>query len=101
MYIYNVTTKVAHLIHTNWLHWMKNEHIPAVMSTNCFTKHVFVKLLELDEEDGVTYAVQYFAKNLADYNKYIDEFSSNLRNDGTRKWGNQTIAYRTLMQVVD
>ncbi len=101
MYIYNVTTKVAHHIHTDWFHWMKNEHIPAVMHTNCFTQHVFVRLLEVEEEDGATYAVQYFANNLGDYNRYIDEFSVGLRNDGITKWGNQTIAYRTLMQVVD
>lgn len=101
MYIYNVTTKVAHSIHTDWFHWMKNDHIPAVMEKGCFTKHVFVRLLDIDEEDGATYAVQYFANDLAHYNKYIAEFAASLRNENLLKWGNNTVAYRTLMQIVN
>ena len=54
MYIYNVTTKVAHEIHTDWFHWMKQEHIPAVMQTGCFTNSQFVRLLETDEEDVIS-----------------------------------------------
>jgi hypothetical protein len=101
MYIYNVTTKVAHGIHTDWFHWMKNEHIPAVMATGCFTHFQFVRLLETDEEDGVTYAVQYHAEAKANYNRYIELHAPALRNDSILKWGNQMMAFRSIMQVVN
>jgi hypothetical protein len=101
MYIYNVTTKLTHTIHTDWFHWMKNEHIPAVMATGCFTKFQFVRLLETDEEDGVTYAVQYHATTRADYDNYINQFASALRNEPLSKWGNQMMAFRSIMQVVN
>ena len=100
MYIYNVTTKVAHSIHTDWLHWMKNEHIPAVMKTGCFTKQVFVRLLETDEEDGPTYAVQYHAASKEDYELYLQEFAPVLREQTTKRWGTQIIAFRSIMQLV-
>ena len=100
MYIYNVTTKVAHGIHTDWLHWMKQEHIPAVTNTGCFTHTIFVRLLDTDEEDGPTYAVQYHAATLADYDRYIVEFAPTLRKDTMDHWGNQIIAFRSLMQHV-
>ena len=101
MYIYNVTTKVSPQIHTDWLHWMKNEHIPAVTSTGCFTHTVFVRLLDIDEEDGPTYAVQYHAASITDYERYIAEFAPSLRKETTDRWGNQIIAFRSLMQHVN
>ncbi len=100
MIIYNVTTKVSHTIHTDWLLWMKNEHIPSVMESGCFTKQVFVRLLEIDEEDGPTYAVQYHAASKEDYNKYLQNYAPGLREATLKQWGNQIIAFRSIMQLV-
>lgn len=100
MFIYNVTIKIAHSIHEPWLQWMNEVHIPEVMKTGCFEKSVFVKLLEVDEAEGPTYAAQYFAISMAQYNRYIDLYSAKLRKAGHDKWGDQFIAFRTLMEVV-
>lgn len=101
MYIYNVTTKVAHGIHTDWFHWMKNNHISAVMGSGCFTHFQFVRLLETDEEEGITYAVQYHAATKADYDRYLDQFAPELRKESVEKWGSQMIAFRSIMKVVN
>jgi hypothetical protein len=101
MYIYNITTKLSHSIHPGWVNWMKEEHIPAVMQTGCFTGYKFVRLLEVDEEEGPTYAVQFSAATKADYDRYINEFAPVLRQDTFSRWGNQLIAFRSLMQVVN
>ncbi len=37
MIIYNVTVKIDLDVHDLWLKWMKEEHIPRVMETACFT----------------------------------------------------------------
>lgn len=101
MFIYNVTVMVAHDIHEAWKSWMQQEHIPEVMASDCFEKHVFVRLMENDETEGVTYAVQYYALSKAAYNRYIDKYSPLLRQKTIEKWGNKVIAFRTLMQVVE
>ena len=101
MYIYNVTIKIDNSIHEGWLQWMKEIHIPAVMKTGCFEKFVFVRVLETDESEGPTYAAQYFAISKARYNRYIDLYSAELRQDGLNKWGNRFFAFRTLMEVID
>lgn len=101
MFIYNVTIKIDHSIHEAWLQWMNETHIPDVMNTGCFEKSLFVKLLETDETEGPTYAVQYYAVSKAQYNRYIDLYSAKLRKDGMNKWGNKFIAFRTLMEVVN
>jgi hypothetical protein len=88
-------------IHDEWLKWMKEEHIPEVLATGFFTKHLMVKLLEVDETEGATYAVQYFAESKDEFDQYIDKESARLRKAGIDKWGQHFIAFRTLMQVVN
>jgi hypothetical protein len=101
MFIYNVTIKLDQSIHEKWIQWMNESHIPAVMNTGCFEKFVFVRLLETDETEGPTYAVQYYAASKAQYNRYIDLYAAKLRKDSMEQWGNKFIAFRTLMEVVN
>ncbi len=69
--LYNVTVKVETNIAEQWLQWLLTEHIPDVLSTKCFTDYKVVRLLEVDDTDGPTYAIQYFASSLDDYKHYI------------------------------
>ncbi len=100
MLIYNVTTKVSQAIADDWLHWLKDEHIPAITATGYFTHATILRLLEIDDTEGPTFAVQYFAKNQEDYDQYLQEFADTLRNDAFKKWGNQFISFRSLMHIV-
>lgn len=100
MFIYNVTTKINWAIAPEWVQWMKTEHIPEVLATGCFDRHQFVKLLGNDDEEGPTYAVQYYAPSQEHYNQYESRFAADFRNELLKKWGDQFIAFRSLMQVV-
>lgn len=98
--VYNVTCLVSHTIAAQWLLWMQQQHIPAVMATGCFTKYHIYKLLEQDESEGLTYTVQYFAESHQAYETYISEFATNLRKETNATWGEAVIGFRSLMQVV-
>ncbi len=100
MIIYNVTIKVDHSIAEEWMSWLKNEHIPDLIATGCFTHATILHLLEADDTEGITYAVQYHAESKALYNRYIENFSEMMRKKATDKWGNKFIAFRSVMQVV-
>ncbi len=99
--IYNVTTKVAHAIHEEWLQWIQKEHIPAMVATGCFSKGILLKLKEHDDEEGITYAVQYFTENEDILNTYFEEFAEALRNESFVKWGDQFFSFRTIMEIVN
>jgi hypothetical protein len=100
MIIYNVTIKVEGSIADAWLQWTLDEHIPDVMKTGCFSSYKVVRLLETDESEGPTYAIQYHADSKADYNRYIQLYAADLREKSFAKWGNQFIAFRSVMQVI-
>jgi hypothetical protein len=98
--IYNVTVKVDQSIANDWLEWLTNEHIPEIMATNCFTDYKLVRLLETDDSEGPTYAIQYFADSRTDYDRYIGSYAPALRKKTTEKWGERFYAFRSLLEVV-
>jgi hypothetical protein len=101
MYIYNVTSKVSWQIHDEWLQWMIGEHIPEMLTTGLFIKHQLVRLQDVDEIEGPTYAVQYYLQNKEFYNRYIIEKAALLREKSMARWGDDVIAFRTLMEVIN
>ena len=101
MYIYNVTLKVDNDIQHKWLLWLKKEHIPDMISTGCFTEARILQLLETDDSEGPTYAVQYKAASKSLYNHYIEKFAGIMRKKSFDKWGNKFIAFRSIMKVVN
>lgn len=100
MFIYNVTVKVNWSIHDDWLQWVKDVHMPEVVGTGCFTGSRLVRILDTDEEEGPTYAAQYYAKSMDDYNRYIDSYADGIRQKSKDLWGDQFIIFRTLMEIV-
>lgn len=100
MIVYNVTTKVSHAIAADWLSWLKKEHIPDLVQTGCFTHAVILHLVEADDEEGITYAVQYHAESQALYNRYMEKYAGDMRKKALDKWGDRVISFRTLMHLV-
>jgi hypothetical protein len=100
MIIYNVTTKVTWEINDAWLEWMRNDHIPQVLKTGCFFDSRILRLLEVDDDEGPTYAVQYHASGNDEYREYIEQHASGLRKHANEKWGNQIISFRSVMEVL-
>jgi hypothetical protein len=100
MIIYNVTIKVESSIADNWLQWLLNEHIPDVMKTGCFVDYKVVRLLEVDDTEGPTYAIQYHADSKADYNRYVEMHANRMRQLSYDKWGEAFIAFRSVMEVI-
>jgi Domain of unknown function (DUF4286) len=100
MLIYNVTIQVNKEIATEWLEWLKNEHIADMMRSGCFVNHQVVRLLHVDESESITYAVQYYAEDQTQLDRYLNEHAATLRQKGTERWGDRFIAFRTIMEVV-
>jgi hypothetical protein len=100
MIIYNVTVKVEAAIADRWLQWLLHDHIPSMMNTNCFIDHKVVRLLEVDDSEGPTYAIQYFADSKANYNRYMEIHSSTMQKLSFEKWADRFIAFSSVMEVV-
>jgi Domain of unknown function (DUF4286) len=101
MILYNVTTKTHYSICGDWLQWLKEEHIPDIINTGCFTHATVLQLLEpADDDSAPTYTVQFFAESKSLYNNYIENFAPAMRQKSFDKWGDKFISFRSVMQVV-
>jgi hypothetical protein len=100
MFIYNVTIKVKAQIQQEWLAWLQDVHIPEVLETGCFYDATILQLLDVDDTEGPTYAVQYNAESKAAYNQYMEKYAAELRQKSYDKWGDAFIAFRSFMQIV-
>ena len=98
MYIYNVTIKIDISIEQEWLRWMQEEHLKEVIATGMFDSYSFLELLEPNEEGSKTFIAQYYTDSIARYETYIEAFAPNLRQKGMDKFGNQFIAFRTILK---
>jgi hypothetical protein len=63
MILYNVTTSLEPSIADEWVAYMRDHHMAEVVGTGCFIRSVLLRLLN-EEDDGVTYAAQYFSVSL-------------------------------------
>jgi hypothetical protein len=101
MFIYNVTTKVHDSIKNDWLAWLNEEHIPDIINTGCFSSATILQLLEIDDSEGPTYAIQFHAESKAMYNQYVEKFAGIMRQKAVERWGDKFISFRSFMQVVN
>jgi hypothetical protein len=100
MIVYNITIKVDREIENDWLVWVKNMYAPEIIATGLFSDYKFYYLLGLDEKDGVTYVIQFFASSFEDYKKYIENFEPLFREKVFKKWRDRFVAFDTVMQLV-
>ena len=100
MIIYNVTIRIDLSAHDLWIRWMKEEHVPRVMETGCFTGNKVYRILAEDETEGISYAFQYFAESMSDYFNYKENFAPALQKELLDIFPGKFSAFRTLLKEV-
>ena len=99
MIVYNVTVKIDHSVHDEWFEWMKAKHIPAVLATGYFVDNKMLKVL-IDEEDGVTYSIQYRCNEMKDLHAYTVKEAPALQKEHAEKYKDKFVAFRTLLEEI-
>jgi hypothetical protein len=100
MLLYNVTLIIDDTVADAWLTWMLDEHIPRVMSSGKFVSNRLLKVVDSPNE-GVTYCAQYVAENMGEYVDYQENYGPAMQLELSEKFGEQIVAFRTLMEYID
>ena len=98
--IFNMTVKMDPSISEDLISWLIEEHLPEMVSTGFFTDFQLIKLLDIDESDGPTYAIQLYAKTREDFYRYEKEVMVEHNKKMFSQWGEQYVIFHTLMEVV-
>lgn len=99
--VYNITTKVSWGIAEEWLQWQQAVYLPEIMATYLCTENKLFRLLDQDEEEGPTFTLQLFFPDQEKYAVFIREYAGLFSKKSTTRWGNQSIAFKTAMQLVN
>ena len=97
--LYNVTVGIDRSVEKEWLQWMKTEHMLDVLNTKMFVQAKIYKVLhDTEDENTVSYSVQYLAETLTHVEKYLEQFAPELREEANKKFGGRHVAFRTLLE---
>jgi len=99
-FIYNVTVKVANEVKDQWLEWMDHEHIPEVMATACFKSYRLLHLEGYDDEEGITFAIQYTCPSSELFEIYQQEHAPALQKKHQKKFDGKFVAFRTILKLI-
>lgn len=99
MILYNVTVNIDSDVRDEWLKWMKEVHIPDLLATGMFVECKLARILA-EEEGGMTYSVQYFARSMDDYDRYNREYAPKLQAEHDKIFSGKYVSFRTLLHVV-
>lgn len=100
MILYNVTTSLDPAIADEWVSYMREHHMAEVVGTGCFIRSHLLRLLN-EEDNGITYAAQYFAISLDQLEAYQQHFAPELRADMDRRFAGKYHSFRTVLEVVE
>ena len=99
MVLYNITISVDASCAEEWIDYMENDHIPAVLATGHFRDYKLCRV-EGDEQGGLTYAVQYVAHSIEAFNTYQKECAPALQKEFIARWGSKAAAFRTVLPII-
>lgn len=100
MYIYNVTTNVAESTIEEWLNWVKETHIPAMIATGCFTGAKLTRVMVQEEMGGNTYSIQYSVKNKETFKEYYLSHAAKMNVIIEKKFSGNYVQFQTELEVL-
>ena len=100
MILYNVTTSIEPTVADEWLDYMRATHMPEVMETGFFIRSQLCRLLN-EEDDGITYAAQYYCLNLEQLEEYQTLCAPGLRADMDARFAGKYVSFRTMLEVME
>ena len=100
MILYSVTVNIDRAVHDEWLRWMIEKHVPDVLATGLFTEYKILRLLNEEENGGITYSFQYFTESLENLEEYQTTYASALQKEHTERYRDRFVAFRTVLEVV-
>ncbi|MBA4167817.1 MAG: DUF4286 family protein [Chitinophagaceae bacterium] len=101
MIVYNITMQVSWAVHVAWRQWLADEYLPAILATGLFTHYQLVRVMEVDEEEGATYAMQLYSSDIQTFREFRNSHLPGLQNIERNLWGDNVFSFNSLMEVIN
>ena|SRR5579871_1553296 len=97
-FLYNVTVGVDKAIEEEWLSWMKEYFLPKAMQTDAFVDYKIYKVLTHEDQDSVSYSIQYFSNDIERIVHYLNNDGKLLAEEHRARFRDRHVVFNTLLQ---
>ena len=98
--LYNVTISLEASIFPEWLTFMREDHIPKIFATGCFSGYKICRIINESPENH-SVAVQYFAINAEKFKIYTAQHAPALQKEYVARFGSSAPAFRTVLHALE
>lgn len=100
MLIFNTTLHVEDAIQDEFIAFVKTYYVPQAVKSGLLDYPTLAKIERQHEESGVSYALQFKAKDIDTLNKWAEETGESLSLEMGRRFGTKVGGFVTLMEEV-
>ncbi len=101
MLLYNVTVTIDLEVHEDWARWMRETHIPDIMSSGMFISYRLCRLTGHEHSDSEIYTTQYLIKDMPHLVRFQQEFAPALQRAQKERYDGRYVVFRTVMELID
>jgi len=100
MLLYNLTFNVDDNIRRQWLDYMRDEWIPAVLATGLLHSPRLMQLMK-SEPQGTSYALQWEADDMRQLKTFLQEYWPAFQQKFYDKFSHQVVYFPTTLKDID
>jgi hypothetical protein len=100
MFLYNVTVGIDKEIEQEWVAWIKENYLPSVMATNKFKEHKMYRVATHDDENSVSYSLQFFTSQIENVVQYLDAETNGIIEKHRLRFKDRHVVFNTLLEEV-
>lgn len=97
MIVINTTFHIHKSIENDFCRWVRNEYIPAALSSGWLSVPAFSHIMLEVQEDCSSFAVSFKARNVDDAAQWHDGEGANLRRSLNLRFGEKALFFSTYM----
>ena len=101
MFIFNTTYLVSDKVHGAWLKWIREQHIPFMLSSSYFSNPQIARVITSAEQEGTSFSVQFHIKDMHTLKLWNKEYSQLFQNNCAQQFGTEVIFFTTVLELVD
>jgi hypothetical protein len=98
MIIYNITVNIGYDAEKEWLRYMKEVHIPAILETGVPTECKILRLLTEIDNEGSTYTTQLSFLTMEDFLAYQTNHQTEFQERHHELFNGKYVSFRTLLE---
>jgi hypothetical protein len=100
MFLYNVTVGIDKEIEKEWVLWIKQNYIPAVIATGFFKESKLYRIVTHDDETSVSYCIQLFSDRIENVVEYLNQHTATIIETHRLKFKDRHVIFNTLLEEV-